>query len=121
MRSREPKHLKWKVSVGLKKEDIDRLRQERSNSTCRTLSEYCRKLLLGKPVRVFYRDQSFDAFIDEVIVLRKEMQNVLGKGPFSTEDERRLINLQEEIKKYINKIFDHVCQNRTGGRNSRNP
>lgn len=118
MRSGEPKRLRWRVGIRLKKEDFERLRQESSNSTCRTMSEYCRKLLLGKPVRVFYRDQSFDAFIDEVIVLRKDMEAIRQGGPFSLEGERRLIALQEEIKKCINKIFDHVCQNRKGPGNS---
>jgi len=83
------------------------------------MSEYCRKVLLGKPVRVFCRDQSFDAFIEEAIALRKEMQAVREGGPFTPEGERRLITLQEEIKKCINKIFDHGSQNRKKPGNNR--
>ena len=119
MRSREPKRrLNSVVAVGLFKEDYDRLKRAKLNSVCRTMSEYCRKLLLGKPIRVYYRDQSFDAFVGEAIELRKEMEKIREGGTFSPEGERQLIALQEEIKKCINKIFDHVRQNRKGASNS---
>ena len=100
------------VSVALYKEDLDRLKQDAKKSTCRSLSAYCRKLLLGRPVKVFFRDQSFDAFIEEAIVLRKEMEALREKA-FTAATMERLIVLQEEIKKCINKIYDHVCQNKT--------
>jgi hypothetical protein len=119
MGSRKSKgHLDSYVTVGLNKDDIEQLRRATSKSTCRTLSEYCRKLLLGKPIRVLYRDQSLDAFIDEAIALRNEMRALREKGPFTPERERQLITLQEEIKKCINKIFDHACQNKNKQRNS---
>lgn len=111
MRSREPKRFTRYVGVLLEKKDFERLLQGKSNSTCRSLSAYCRKLLMDRPVKVFYRDQSFDAFVEEAITLRKEMAAVREK-PLSPEGERHLIILQEEVKKCINKIFDHVSQNR---------
>ena len=122
MRSREPNRRRdCSLNVALYKEELEHLRQATSNSTCRSLSEYCRKLLLGKPVRTFYRDQSFDAFIEEAIALRNEMQAEWDKGPFTPEGERRLITLQEEIKKCINKIFDYVTQNKKEPGNGCNP
>jgi hypothetical protein len=104
------KRMRSCVNFALHKEDLERLRKTVAHSTCRSVSEYCRKVALGKPVRVFYRDQSFDAFTDEVIALRKEMQAIRENGPLTSEGEQRLITLLEEIKKYINKIFDHVCK-----------
>jgi len=113
MRNRESNRRRdHHVNVALYKEELEHLRQAMLGSTCRSLNEYCRKLLFDNPVRVFYRDQSFDAFVEEAIVLRNEMQAVREKGPLTSDGERRLITLQEEIKRCINKIFDHVTQNR---------
>ena len=102
-----------KVTLGIcvSKDEQEQLKQDASKTTCRSFSAYCRKLLLGKPVRVFFRNQSFDAFIDEAIALRKEMESLRGKA-FTSATMERLIVLQEEIKKCINKIYDHVSQNK---------
>jgi len=105
-------HLDNFVQIGMYKEDLERLKQAVSSSTCRSLSEYCRKLLLNKPVSIFYRSQSFDAFIEEAIALRKEMETMRQGGMFTPDGEKRLIALQEEIKQCINKIYDYVRQDR---------
>lgn len=93
-------------------EDVARLKEDVKNSIYRKPSEYYRKLLLGKPVTIFYRDQSFDAFVEEAIALRKEMETLLQGGVPTPDGEKRLITLQEEIKLCINKIYDYVRQNR---------
>ena len=98
--------------VALYKEDLERLQRETKSSTCRTLSAYCRKLLLGKAVTVFYRNQSFDAFIEEVVALRKELEVLRQTLPFTMDAEVRIIAFQEGIKKCIHKIYDHVCQDK---------
>ncbi len=93
------------LHIHVSKEDFQRLQQGLANSTCWTMTEYCRKLLTGKPITVFYRNQSFDAFIEEAIILRKRLQ-LLGQG------DELLIPLIDDIKNCINKIYDHVCQNK---------
>lgn len=109
------------ISITLCKDDLERLRRDASKSTCRTVTAYCRKLLLGKPVRVFYRNQSFDSFIEEAIALRKEMELLRKLGTFTPAIVERIIFLQEEIKRTINKIFDHVRKNKPCSENSGNP
>jgi hypothetical protein len=113
MSSKREKYLTSHVSVLMFKEDWDKLNEGLSKSTCRSMSEYCRKLLLRKPVTLLYRNQSFDVFVDEAIALRAEMERVRKDLPFSMENEIRLILLQEEVKKCIYKIFDHVCKNKS--------
>jgi hypothetical protein len=112
MRSKREKYLVTGVSVLMFKEDLDKLKEGLARSTCRSMGAYCRKLLLGKPVTVLCRNQSFDAFVDEAIALRTEMEDVRKDFPFSKENELRLILLQEEVKKCISKIFEHVCKNK---------
>jgi len=110
-KNKKEKYLDKYVHVALFAEDLEKLQAGMRNSTCRSLSEYCRGLLLGEPITLFYRDQSFDAFIEEAIVLRKEMRSLREELPFTDEGEQRLIALEGEIKLCINKIFDHVRQN----------
>ena len=50
------------------------------------MSEYLRKVLLDKPITINQRNQSFDDFMAEMIVLRKEL-NAIG------------INFNQAVKK----------------------
>ena len=113
MSNHERKYLTGRVTIQVTEEDLQKLEERLANSTCRTMSEYGRKLLLGKPVTVLYRNQSLDAFIDEAIALRTEMEQVRKGLTFSKENEIRLILLQDQANKWIYKIFEHVCQNKS--------
>ncbi len=42
----------------------------------RKLSEYIRSVLLEKPVTVMYRDKSMDEVLEELILLRKELNSI---------------------------------------------
>ena len=102
MSSKKPrKNLTGRISVAIYEEDEVRLKEDAKNSIYRKPSEYYRKLLLGEPVTVFYRNQSFDAFIEEAIVLRKLIEGVRQQGSLTKEGEHRLIGLYEEIKQCI--------------------
>ena len=45
----------------------------------RKLSEYIRSVLLDKPITVIYRDKSMDEVLEELILLRKEL-NAIGNN-----------------------------------------
>lgn len=47
-----------------------------SRSTKRKLSEYTRSILLDKPITVYTRNQSFDDFVAEMILLRYELKAI---------------------------------------------
>lgn len=47
-----------------------------SRSTKRKLSEYIRSILLDKPITVYTRNQSFDDFVSEMILLRFELRAI---------------------------------------------
>jgi len=51
-----------RLNIRLSEQEWDKVHQFSSNTTCRSISDYARKLLLNKPIRVFYRSQSFDRF-----------------------------------------------------------
>src|ERR1700761_1653080 len=51
-----------RLNIRLSQQEWDQVKSLSSDTTCRNVSEYARLLLLDKPVRVFYRNQSFDNF-----------------------------------------------------------
>ena len=111
-RRKRKKVITYHLRVDVSKEDLEKVKERLANSTCRTLTEFVRKSVLGRSITTFTRSKSFDEFIEEAITLRKEMQAVRQTLPFTTEGEARLIAIQAEIKTCINKIFDHVSQNK---------
>ena len=52
-------------------------------STCRTKAQYVRELIFNRPVRIFYRDQSLDDLIEEIVILNREI-NILKEHQSKT-------------------------------------
>lgn len=95
-----------RVIVLYSAEEFGKVRMLFARSTSRTISSYVRKVSLEEPVGVVMRNGSFDAFVEEVVVLRKEMMRLLGEGNWNPGDRERLVRLQEEIRVSINKIAE---------------
>ncbi len=88
--------------------EYEHLVKEYGNTTYRSLTEYIRKRLSGKPVAIFYRSKSFDEFIDEAISLRAEMEAIRKDQPLSKENEERVIELMKRVKEKISQLVD-IC------------
>lgn len=86
MMERENSNRTRKITLRLTTEEYVKIEQKWKASTCRKLSDYLRKHLLDKIITTTYRNQSLDDFIEETIVLRKEL-NAIG------------INLNQTVKK----------------------
>jgi hypothetical protein len=50
-----------------------------SKAQCNSISEYARAVLLKQPVTIKYRNQSADDFLEEMILLKKEL-NAIGNN-----------------------------------------
>ena len=87
-------------------QEYEQLKVLAARSGHRTMSGYVRQVSLQKPVIVAIRNQSFDHFIDEMIVLRKEMGAIREKTWLSPEQKERVIGIHEEIRILINKIAE---------------
>lgn len=92
-------HTKW-LHIRLTEADYNTIQSHFASSTCRKLSEYARKILLNKPIKVYHRNQSLDDFMTELISLRSEL-NAIGNNYNQT--VKRLNSLQEfpEIKAWL--------------------
>lgn len=67
--------LKMRVSA----DELKRIQQLWKKTTEKSLSNYARKNLLKQPVTVLHRNQSADAFLSEMIKLKREL-NALGNN-----------------------------------------
>ncbi|HEY4061131.1 MAG TPA: hypothetical protein VGM30_04485 [Puia sp.] len=98
-----------RVQVLYTHQEIDKLKKLYSKSTCPSLGSYVRKVSLREPVEITRRNLSFDDFVQEIVVLRKELSFV-RKLTYTFEREAQLIRLQEEIRTVIYKISDLCMQ-----------
>jgi hypothetical protein len=62
-----------------KQTEYDQLNNRFRKSRFRKLSEYVRSVLLEKPVTVTYRDKAMDDVLEEMILLRQEL-NAIGNN-----------------------------------------
>lgn len=118
------------LHIRLTEDEFKTINDRFTNSTCRKMSDYSRKLLMQKPVTVYYRNQSLDDFMAEMILLRNEL-NALGNNfnqvvkklhtldhipEFKTwvllneKHQQSLLFKVEEIKEKINSISDKWLQ-----------
>ena len=100
-----------RVNLCYNDEEIEELQKKYARSTCQTLSSYVRKVSLEEPVEMIVRNGSFDSFVDEIVVLRKEMKVISQQALLPPDMQERLVQLHEEIKIYIHKIAD-LCMPR---------
>ncbi|OCX54360.1 hypothetical protein BEL04_08875 [Mucilaginibacter sp. PPCGB 2223] len=63
----------------LKPDEYEHLEKRFKKTRFRKLSEYVRSVLLEKPVTVTYRDKAMDDVLEEMILLRREL-NAIGNN-----------------------------------------
>jgi hypothetical protein len=114
------------VSFRIKPAEYEQIEKLRRSTTCRSLSEYSRKVLLAKPVTVKYRNVSADEYLEEMILLKNELsaignnfnQAVKRLHTLDTTGQMRswlviyesthqsFIRKVEEIKERLNQIYE---------------
>jgi hypothetical protein len=100
------------LSICVPPKEHERLLKEAANTTCRSLAEYCRKIVLGQPIVVTYRDRSFDDFTEACIQLKKDLDTIILKGIYS-EREKQWANKEIElIKEKCLQIYNYVRESK---------
>ena len=67
------------LPIRLNEDEKEKLNSLFDKTTCNSLSEYARSVLLNEPVIVRYRNQTADEFLAEMILLKNEL-NAIGKN-----------------------------------------
>lgn len=88
------------LQVRVTPDEFNKIKNMFSQSTCRKVSDYHRKVLLAKPVTINQRNQSLDEFMTEMIRLRNELNSV---GNNFNQAVKRLHTLQkiQEFKSWL--------------------
>lgn len=129
MEEKNNNRIKW-IHLRLTTDEYKKICSKFNQSTCRKLSDYLRHILLEKPIKTTYRNQSLDDMNLEMIVLYKEL-NAIGNNfnqavkklhtlqqihefkdwIISYElDKKILFNKIQETKKHIQKMTEKWLQ-----------
>ncbi len=88
------------LHLRLSKEEQEHIQKAFAKTTCRKLSDYARKILLGKPVVGTLRNQSLDDFMAEMIQLRKEL-NAVGNNFNQAVKKLHTLDRAEQVQQWI--------------------
>lgn len=88
------------ISFRVKPKEYDTIHGHFSKTTCRKLSEYARNVLLQKPVVIKFRNESADAFLAEMILLKNEL-NAIGNNYNQSVKRLHTMDRLPEIKQWL--------------------
>jgi hypothetical protein len=66
---------RW-LKIRLRPTEEESLNKRYKKSTFQNLSEYGRAMILGEPVTIIHRDKSMDEVLEELAVLRRELNHI---------------------------------------------
>ncbi|HVB02908.1 MAG TPA: hypothetical protein VNE41_04230 [Chitinophagaceae bacterium] len=118
------------IAAKMSRQEYEEVNRYLKKTTCRTLSDYVRKVLLNHPVTVNYRNRSADEVLEELIRMKNELAALGSQFSRSVEKMRSmeqpaeikawiLLNEQDketifgqmaEIKSRMHQLYEHVCQ-----------
>ena len=104
----ENKIPSW-ISFRVKPEEYQKIHGLFSKTTHRKLSEYARNVLLQKPVTIKIRNESADQFLNEMILLKKEL-NAVGNNYNQAVKKLHTLNNIGQVKWWLN-AHEPVHQN----------
>ena len=94
------------ISFRVKPEEYDKIYNLFQQTTCRKLSEYSRKVLLNKPVVIKYRNQSADGFLEEMILLKNEL-NAIGNNFNQAVKRLHSLDTESQMKSWL-LVYDSI-------------
>ncbi|MGF7083071.1 plasmid mobilization protein [Mucilaginibacter sp. UYCu711] len=66
---------RW-LKIRLRPTEEESLNKRYKKSTFQNLSEYGRAMILGEPVTIVHRDKSMDEMLEELALLRRELNHI---------------------------------------------
>jgi hypothetical protein len=92
------------LSVRLTSEELEEVYQYSNNSTCRSLTEYVKKVLTKKPVTVKVRNQSQDDLLAAMIGIKNRLDQLTDQAQDKNESEK--LRELAEIRLMTRQIFE---------------
>ena len=92
------------LSIRLSTEEYAEVYQHLQQSTCRSLTEYVKKVLTNKPVTVKVRDQSREEILQQLTLIKSRLETLVDKAaPANAEN---LLREVADIKSSIRQIAE---------------
>ena len=98
------KEAKRFLSIRLSAEELQEVYSLQQQSTCRSLTEYVKKVLTGKPVIVKVRDESKEDTLQQLIAIKTRLDALADKT--GQEGNGTLVGEIADIKSSIRKIAE---------------
>ena len=98
------KEAKRFLSIRLSAEELQEVYSLQQQSTCRSLTEYVKKVLTGKPVIVKVRDESKEDTLQQLIAIKNRLDALADKT--GQEGNGTLVGEIADIKSSIRKIAE---------------
>ena len=96
---KKPVRDRW-LTIRLSQAEEKILKDFSSKTTSNNLSNYARSILLRRPVTLLYRNQSQDNFLQELILLKREL-NAIGNNFNQLVHRLHIIDHPVELKSWI--------------------
>ena len=103
---------RW-LNIRVNEDEYEKIDGYSKTTTCHTVSEYSRLVLLKKPVTIKYRNQSADEFLAEMIRLKNEL-HAIGNNYNQAVHKLHTLDRVPEIKSWLfsNEIIRHAFLNK---------
>jgi hypothetical protein len=107
-----------RLNIRLSQQEWNFIQGLAANSTCRSVSEYARKVLAQKPVKVLYRNQSFDEFEEQMTSrflplleqFRECTSRVTAGDPVALTTLQSFATIFKDIRGLLAKLSDQCAQ-----------
>ena len=99
MKQDKPNRTKW-LTVRLTEQEYQQVERATGKTTCSSVSEYARRLVLSKPVIMRYRNDSLDDFMADMLLLRREL-NHIGNNFNQAVHRLHTLHIVAEIQEWI--------------------
>jgi len=96
------------VKVFLTEGEYEQVKAAYEKSMCKTISEYGRRVLFKKVIKVEYRNRSADDAVETNIQILQELRETLVHPSLSSEERGKIIAAIEKIEISTNNIF-YLC------------
>jgi hypothetical protein len=100
MEQQEKQKHNRKFTVRFTDKEFEQIQNKFKNTTCRKLSEYLRIMIMSKPLKVTYRNQSADEFLAVMIALKNEL-NAIGNNFNQSVKHLYSLNGIDDIKTWL--------------------
>ncbi len=100
MKKKEVDVRRIMVVVRMNEREFEKLEKFRSRTTDKKVSSYLRKVALQEPVTIIYRNGSADGFLEEMILLKKEL-NAIGNNFNQAVHKLHLLDRIPEFRNWI--------------------